>query len=47
VSARGSIVACHSELAEAKGKVPGLRTVAWGDTEECPKTARADLRIVA
>ena len=47
VSARGSIVACHSELAEAKGKVPGLRTVAWGDTEECPTTARADLRIVA
>jgi hypothetical protein len=47
ISARGSIVACHSELAEAKGKVPGLRTVSFGDNE-CPqKTGHADLRIVA
>jgi len=34
-------------LADAKGKVPGLRTVGFGDGEECPKTAVADLRIVA
>ena len=27
VGARGSVVGCHSALAEAKGKVPGLRTV--------------------
>jgi hypothetical protein len=28
--------------------VPGLRTVSWGDGEDCPpNTARADLRIVA
>lgn len=48
VESRGSIVACHEALAEAKGKVPGLRTVSWGDGEECPpKTAHADLRIVA
>jgi hypothetical protein len=48
VTARGSIVACHAELAGARGKVPGLRTVAWGDTEQCPPAqARVDLRVVA
>jgi len=35
-------------LAEARGKVPGLRTVMWGDGEPCPPAvATADLRIVA
>ncbi|MCH8616339.1 hypothetical protein LZ016_09535 [Sphingomonas sp. SM33] len=47
VDARGSVVGCHAALADAKGKVPGLRTVGFGDGEECPKTAVADLRIVA
>ena len=48
VETRGAIVACHEALADAKGKVPGLRTVSWGDGEDCPpSTARADLRIVA
>ena len=47
VDARGSVVGCHAALADARGKVPGLRTVAFGDGEECPKTAVADLRIVA
>jgi hypothetical protein len=49
VDARGSVVGCHSALAEAKSKVPGLRTVSFGDGEECPdqKTGIADLRIVA
>jgi hypothetical protein len=48
VETRGAIVACHAELADAKGKVPGLRTVSWGDGDACPpKTAKADLRIVA
>jgi hypothetical protein len=49
VDVRGSVVGCHSALAEAKGKVPGLRTVSFGDGEECPdrKTGIADLRIVA
>ena len=48
VETRGAIVACHEALADARGKVPGLRTVSWGDGEECPpNTARADLRIVA
>jgi hypothetical protein len=48
LAARASIVNCHSELASARGKVPGLRTVAWGDGEDCPPaSATADLRIVA
>jgi hypothetical protein len=48
VAARGSVVACHTELVEAKGKVPGLRTVSYGDEGKCPeKTGFADLRIVA
>lgn len=47
ITARGSIVACHSELADAKTKVPGLRTVAIGDEECPPKIARTDLRVVA
>ena len=47
VDARGSIVGCHSELVVAQGKVPGLRTVAFGDQGDCPKTAQVDLRIVA
>ena len=46
VATRGAIVGCHAALAYAKGKVPGLSTFATGDTE-CPKTARADLRVVA
>lgn len=48
IEARGSIVSCHTQLAEAKGKVPGLRTVGFGDVGECPpKAEAANLRIVA
>ena len=48
IAARGSIVACHGELVEAQSKVPGLRTVAFGDQGDCPpKTGHADLRVVA
>ena len=47
VETRGAIVECHKALADAKGQVPGLRTVGLGDGQECPKVARADLRIVA
>jgi hypothetical protein len=49
VAARGCIAACHGALVEAKQFVPGLRTVSWGDAEDCPKEARAtpDLRVVA
>ena len=43
-----SIVGCQRALAEAKSKVPGLRTVAFGDGDECPtEDGLADLRIVA
>jgi hypothetical protein len=48
VDTRGAIVACHAELVDAKGKVPGLRTVSWGDPDDdCPELATANLRIVA
>ena len=48
VDTRGAIVACHEALSDAKGQVPGLRTVSWGDGEQCPPaTAAANLRIVA
>ena len=48
IVARGSIVACHGELVVAKGKVPGLRTVAFGDGDSCPpQEGHVDLRIVA
>lgn len=48
VAARASIVSCHSELAAARSKVPGLRTVSWGDDGQCPPaTGAGELRIVA
>ena len=48
VTARGGMARCHAELVEAKSKVPGLRTVMFGDVEEeCPKTAATELRVVA
>jgi hypothetical protein len=47
VAARGSIGTCHVALAEAKEFIPGLRTVSWGDGDDCPKFAQADLRVVA
>jgi hypothetical protein len=47
IAARGSIVACHGELVVAQGKVPGLRTVSFGDNECPPAQGHADLRIVA
>lgn len=48
VTTRGAIVGCHAALAEAKGKVPGLRTVAIGDGDDCPPASgRTDLRVVA
>jgi hypothetical protein len=47
VATRGAIVGCHAALADAKGKVPGLRTVAIGDTECPPASARDQLRVVA
>jgi hypothetical protein len=48
VEARGGIGNCHATLADMKQSIPGLRTVSFGDGDECPpKTASADLRIVA
>jgi Tfp pilus assembly protein FimV len=51
VAARGGIANCHSVLATMRETIPGLRTVAWGDTEDCPPAASAvqvpDLRVVA
>ena len=47
VGARGSMVGCHAALVDAKGQVPGLRTVGFGDLGDCPKIATADLRVVA
>jgi len=50
VETRGAIVACHEALVDAKSKVPGLRTVSWGDGDDCDdpsKIAFGDLRIVA
>lgn len=48
VATRGAIVGCHSALADAKGKVPGLRTVALGDDGDCPpSTGATPLRVVA
>ena len=48
IAARGSVVACHGELVVAKDKVPGLRTVGFGDGDQCPPAkGHADLRIVA
>ena len=48
IAARGGIAHCHAALAETRKSIPGLRTVAWGDGNECPpQEGRADLRIVA
>jgi len=48
VAARGGIAHCHAALADVRDSLPGLRTVSWGDGQECPpKEARTGLRIVA
>ena len=49
VGARGSIAGCHAALVDAQQFVPGLRTVGFGDVEECPekKTGHSGLRVVA
>lgn len=48
VAARGGIANCHVALAETKQTIAGLRTVAFGDGDDCPpSSAFADLRIVA
>jgi len=47
IAARGGIANCHVALSEARQGIPGLRTVAIGDTECPPASGRADLRVVA
>lgn len=48
VAARGGIASCHVALAETKQFVPGLRTVGFGDADECPPAkGSAHLRVVA
>jgi len=48
VSARGGMANCHASLVHVKQFVPGLRTVSFGDAQECPPLkAAVDLRIVA
>ncbi len=48
VRARGSVADCHTTLKDTSKLVPGLRTVGFGDMQECPpQQARADLRVVA
>jgi len=47
VAARGGMANCHGALVEARRSVPGLRTVSFGDMQECPPVAAATLRSVA
>lgn len=47
VAARGGMANCHAALVDARGKVPGLRTVSFGDGSECPERKTAQLRAVA
>ena len=47
IGARGEMASCHASLADATQFVPGLRTVSFGDTTDCPKTASTELRVVA
>ena len=47
VKARGGMANCHMSMKETTQFVPGLRAVGFGDMQECPPQARADLRIVA
>lgn len=47
VAARGGIAQCHQALVETRKSIPGLRTTGYGDEGDCPKTAHADLRVVA
>ena len=48
VKARGGLANCHVTLKETTQFVPGLRTIGFGDAQECPpQQARADLRVVA
>lgn len=48
IHARGGMAQCHAALATAKQQVPGLRTVSFGDGQECPPLPKvATLQAVA
>lgn len=49
IAARGSIGGCHAALVQTRKTIPGLRTVSWGDSEDCPPATAPSgtLRIVA
>lgn len=48
IGARGSMVGCHAALVTAKGEIPGLRTIAFGEPDECPPQEGSNhLRVVA
>ena len=48
VQARGGMANCHLTLKATTQLVPGLRTVGFGDAQECPpQKGRVDLRVVA
>ena len=48
VQARGGMANCHMTMKATTQFVPGLRTVSFGDAQECPpQQARVDLRVVA
>jgi hypothetical protein len=47
INARGGMAQCHAALVTAKEQVPGLRTVSFGDGQQCPPLASTGLRAVA
>jgi len=47
IDARGGMAQCHAALRSAKQEVPGLRTVSFGDGQDCPPLPQvATLRAV-
>ena len=47
VRARGSMANCHVSMKETTNIIPGLRTVGFGDMQECPPEGSTRLRAVA
>ena len=49
ISARGGMAQCHGALKDSQQFVPGLRTVSFGEGDECPpaQAALPALRVVA
>lgn len=48
VGARGAVADCHGVLKDTQRFIPGLRTVSFGEGDECPPASAAQpLRIVA